>query len=876
MASHLQGHVFAAVASANNGTPAADSAASYFSDSTSANGTLDYAPTAGNPGATSPLAHSFQQQGHGFDDGYGASERGYEGDGLKRTPSAASTNYGAGTGGLSRGNTLKKKNSLSKKASIKRSGSRKSMRAGSIKGVMADGGASSGEHNDVFYTPIPTSGTPTDILAARFQNWRKFLKDLIAYFRDVQTSYEHRSKAILKVSNIMNNTNAPSVFASEGGINDANHILRDYHKQSLSESNKAKEIQTDVVNQLSGLRSDLGQKIKEIKSLSGDFKNSVDKEKEGTRKAVNQLHEALASVDSDPHGSSGKDDPYVVRLGVDRQVEKQIDEENYLHRAYLNLEGSGRELESIVIGEIQKAYNALAGILKREADENYAAIERLRSGPIIMPKDHEWVQFVDNDTHFVSPNVPMRRLEDIEYPGKHHPAAAEVRAGMLERKSKYLKSYTPGWYVLSPTHLHEFKSADKIYSQPPVMSLVLADQKLGSHSQPGSSSHKFILRGKQAGTMHRGHSWVFRAESYDTMLAWYDDIKTLTETSGEARNSFVRKHARSFSASSHHRAGSISGDSGMEEDEADAVPYSASASMAGQQQSMSAAAAREHQQTSQRPQPGGRFPSDIQVNRHLHAPLSPSSGSSDYDHDLTTGSGGAFMAGGAGTAAAQQHQYQPQQETGAPPVHSQGYGDNVMTDSRSTPMESYNQPPPAHYQQYPTYTQPTDTYQGQPDGSDFLAAPVPHHPVRQNSDYGDWMAPAAGGAAIGAGAVAAGEYGHGRGKQVEEAPTNSPSFNAPAVYQPTSSATETRDFDATGEKPVTVATATSGESAAGVSTAPTSLSGVSSSVADEGVDKQSRGTGLKETGTIFPSVLRHDTDMSVRDLHVPGEWGSRA
>ena len=89
-----------------------------------------------------------------------------------------------------------------------------------------------------------------------------------------------------------------------------------------------------------------------------------------------------------------------------------------------------------------------------------------------MPKDQEWLQFVVNDPHFVDPNVPIRRIEDMEYPGKHHPAATEVRSGMLERKSKYLKSYTPGWYVLSPTHLHEFKSADKIYTQPPVMSLL--------------------------------------------------------------------------------------------------------------------------------------------------------------------------------------------------------------------------------------------------------------------------------------------------------------------------------------------------------------------------------------------------------------------
>jgi hypothetical protein len=49
------------------------------------------------------------------------------------------------------------------------------------------------------------------------------------------------------------------------------------------------------------------------------------------------------------------------------------------------------------------------------------------------------------------------------------------------------------------------------------MSLYLPEQKLGSHSSEGSSSNKFMLKGRQTGSMHRGHSWVFRAESYDTM-----------------------------------------------------------------------------------------------------------------------------------------------------------------------------------------------------------------------------------------------------------------------------------------------------------------------------------------------------------------------
>ena len=97
------------------------------------------------------------------------------------------------------------------------------------------------------------------------------------------------------------------------------------------------------------------------------------------------------------------------------------------------------------MGEIQKAYNAYAGILKREADEAYDTVRKLRSGPIAMPKDYEWEAFLANTDELVDPKVPIRSFENITYPGKEHPATVEVRSGMLERKSKYLKSYTPGW-----------------------------------------------------------------------------------------------------------------------------------------------------------------------------------------------------------------------------------------------------------------------------------------------------------------------------------------------------------------------------------------------------------------------------------------------
>ncbi|KAI1288995.1 hypothetical protein F5Y03DRAFT_401368 [Xylaria venustula] len=429
---------------------------------------------------------------------------------------------------------------------------------------------------------------------------------------EIQNHYEHRSKSLLKLANVCNNISAPPGFLTSGGLDEALQILRGYHKTAILEANKSKEIEGDVILALTGLRSDLNLKMKEIKSLSGDFKNSVEKEMEGTRKAVRALQEVLGQNEVDPSITTGKQDPYLLRLAVDRQVERQLDEENYLHQAYLNLEASGRELESIVIGEIQKSYNAYAGILKREADAGYNAVDDLRSGPIAMPKDREWVSFIQRDSQFVDPEIPIRTAEHIHYPGQDHFACQEIRAGLLERKSKYLKSYTAGWYVLSPTHLHEFKSADKTGA--PVMSLYLPEQKLGSHSAEGGSSSKFILKGRQTGTMHRGHTWVFRAESHDTMMAWYEDIKALTEKSPEELSNFVRGHARTYSRSSQR---SVSSDGVV--DEEDDIPFSADPAVSNPSSRQDSFQNKSHT--------GGRFPSDIQVNaqRGLQVVPSPTS-----------------------------------------------------------------------------------------------------------------------------------------------------------------------------------------------------------------------------------------------------------
>lgn len=73
----------------------------------------------------------------------------------------------------SRGGTLKKRQSLSKKASLKRRDSGKRSRAASVKSFAGDNKLTftgdQTELNNAFFTPVPTTGNPTEILVNRFQ-----------------------------------------------------------------------------------------------------------------------------------------------------------------------------------------------------------------------------------------------------------------------------------------------------------------------------------------------------------------------------------------------------------------------------------------------------------------------------------------------------------------------------------------------------------------------------------------------------------------------------------------------------------------------------------------------------------------------------------
>ena len=295
-----------------------------------------------------------------------------------------------------------------------------------------------------------------------------------------------------------------------------------------------------------------------------------------------------------------------------------------------------------------------------------------------------------------------------------------------------MPSLTQHRYVLSTTHLHEFKSPDRISSQAPVMSLPLVDQKLGSHSNADSTSHKFMLKGRQSGGIHRGHAWVFRAESYDTMLAWFSDIKNLTEKTGAERKEFIRRsHARSVSAGS-HKAGSISSDGGIDEDEADEVPYSATASQAEM--------IPEKEKLQQRPIPGGRFPSALKINRDSQVPVPSSSPSSSTGDREVTAAAGALPGSAVPLNSLEQQVQASDDETNEVKEGLDGASAALFAKDAYTPVVSATRARSSEQAQGIASSEDPDSVAYHQNQFDSIPQALPYNAERHDSNYSDWLA----------------------------------------------------------------------------------------------------------------------------------------
>lgn len=443
---------------------------------------------------------------------------------------------------------------------------------------------------------MPTRANPTEVMAARFNSWRNIIGCLIHYLKETVSVHEEISRQQIRLHHAItfpfitqgldgelyqpmrvgsasgsssvanaatsifsglhgNSATSPEVAdlskqtdefdltkrfflpLGSGSIQDLPTILYQYHANaSLLAQSVVKELNGTIIPRLQDLRRDLLVKIKEIRSLQSDFRNNVDRYHQETRNILKGFVQSVDVSRRAPGTLPPRNDPYLLKYSLDGQIKRQLTEENYLHEAFINIQTSGKELEKVVYIEIQTALTVYAKLMGQQAQNIFdRLISKLDTGILAKNPGFEWDSFIAKDTaNFIDLNIPMRHLSEMRYKYQTDPITLPIRFGYLERKSKYLKSYARGWYVLTSCFIHEFKSPDRKKDPVPVMSLSLDDCQIAEHSRKDvknpNTYHKFVLHAKQkGGLLRKGHNWVFRAESYDAMMEWYNDLKRLTQ-----------------------------------------------------------------------------------------------------------------------------------------------------------------------------------------------------------------------------------------------------------------------------------------------------------------------------------------------------------
>lgn len=468
------------------------------------------------------------------------------------------------------------------------------------------------------YIEMPTHGNPTETLAARFNSWRTIIGCLIHYLQETVSVHEEISRQQIRLhhaitfplvtqgldgelyqpmrvnsttggssmvnggSSVFSGLHGPVTPSPEvadmskqqdefeltrkfflplgsGSIQDLPTILYQYHANAaLLAQSVVKELNGTIIPRLDDLKRDLLVKIKEIRSLQSDFRNNVDHLEQETKSSLRVFTHSIETSKRSPNSLAPRNDPYLLKYSLDRQIKRQLTEENYLHEAFVNIQTSGKELEKVVYIEVQTALTVYAKLMGQQAQNVFdGLISKLDSGILAKDPSFEWNAYIAKDTtNFIDLNTPMRHLSDMRYKYQTDPMTLPVRSGFLERKSKYLKSYARGWYVLTPCFIHEFKSSDRKKDPIPIMSLPLDSCEMAEHSRKDERNpntyHKFVLHAKQGGgILRKGHNWVFRAESYDAMMNWYNDLKRLTQLpTPQARSTVAWERKRSSRLSS--------------------------------------------------------------------------------------------------------------------------------------------------------------------------------------------------------------------------------------------------------------------------------------------------------------------------------------
>lgn len=249
------------------------------------------------------------------------------------------------------------------------------------------------------------------------------------------------------------------------------------------------------------------------------------------------LGQHTANFDSTGGSVKAVDDPYVLQRGVYHRLNKQVQEENANRQDLLSVQNQFSQFEAHLVQTIQQGMGQFNQVVSHQAEATRNMYGDMVSTSQRMNPTFEWNGFVKrNNETLIDPNQPQRSLSNIAFPNQDHKATKPLIAGSLERKSGLIKSWSTGYYVVTPSkYLHEFKTDDDFAKDPqPENSLYLPDCMIGA-----VDGVKFNVRGKDASKskiaskMSRGHEFAFKAHTPQDAQKWHQIIASVAGQSND-------------------------------------------------------------------------------------------------------------------------------------------------------------------------------------------------------------------------------------------------------------------------------------------------------------------------------------------------------
>ena len=277
------------------------------------------------------------------------------------------------------------------------------------------------------------------------------------------------------------------------------------------------------------LHAEIKNKNKELTKGAGKGSKAVDKARAVTQKHIELLGQNTATFDSTGGKSDAAYDPYVIQRGIYHRLNKQIQEENNNKQDMLAVQNSFSSFETHVLTTIQQGIAQLIQILNQQNDNQTLMNNDTLAKAQAIPQDFEWNGFVQRNTHIlIDPNAPPRNLSTISFPNQDHASTQPLIAGSLERKSKMLKKYESGYYVVTPSKfLHEFKTDDDFARDPvPENALYLPDCTVGAiDGAKFNVRGKDVSKGKLGNKISMTHELAFRAHTAHDAALWWEVIR---------------------------------------------------------------------------------------------------------------------------------------------------------------------------------------------------------------------------------------------------------------------------------------------------------------------------------------------------------------